>query len=71
MILVFGVLAAQGIHILSMWTPFMQKILRVEPITFNEWIYVLVLAIPILLVMELFKYINNKNTNETNEQSDT
>ena len=56
-ILVFGVMAAQGIHILSMQIPFMQNILRIEPITINEWLYVLFLAIPMILVMEVFKLI--------------
>lgn len=55
-ILVFGVMAAQGIHILSMQIPFMQNILRIEPINFLEWLYILALAIPIILVMEVFKY---------------
>ncbi|MFO7368776.1 MAG: HAD-IC family P-type ATPase [Bacteroidales bacterium] len=58
LMLVFGVLAAQGIHILSMQIPFMQSILRIEPITFNEWIYVLVLAVPMIIAMELFKFLN-------------
>jgi calcium-translocating P-type ATPase len=62
-ILAFGVLAAQGIHILSMQIPFMQNILRVEPVTFNEWLYILVLAIPILLAMEMFKYFRRKKIN--------
>lgn len=57
LILVFGVVAAQGIHILSMQIPFMQNMLRTEPITFSEWMYILLLAIPILLAMELFKLI--------------
>jgi magnesium-transporting ATPase (P-type) len=59
-ILVFGVLVAQGIHILSMHIPFMQNVLRVEPITFIEWAEVLVPAIPLLLVMEIFKKIRWK-----------
>lgn len=54
-ILIFGILIAQGIHILSMHLPFMQQILRVEPITLIEWLQVFVLALPILLVMEIFK----------------
>ena len=62
-ILVFGVMAAQGIHILSMQIPFMQNILRVEPVTFSEWLYILALAIPIILVMEVFKYFHRKNIN--------
>lgn len=59
-ILIFGVIAAQGIHILSMQIPIMQRILRIEPITFNEWLYILALAIPVIISMELFKLINNR-----------
>ncbi len=59
-ILVLGVLVAQGIHILSMHLPFMQNILRVEPITLFEWFEVLLLALPLLLVMEIYKLIANK-----------
>jgi len=56
--LAFGVLAAQGIHILSMQLPFMQNILRTEPVTFNQWLYLIALALPVLLAMELFKFFN-------------
>jgi magnesium-transporting ATPase (P-type) len=62
-ILVFGVLLAQGIHILSMQIPFMQKLLSIESITMIEWVYILSLAIPIILVMEVFKLINKKKSN--------
>jgi len=55
-ILVFGVLGAQGLHILSMQIPFMQNVLRIEPITFQEWAYVILLALPIVGTMELFKW---------------
>jgi len=64
LVLVFGVLAAQGIHILSMQIPFMQNILRIEPITLIEWLEVLVLAIPLLVVMEIFKLINKRISNK-------
>ena len=56
LILVFGILAAQGIHILSMQIPFMQNILRIEPISLTEWFYIMALAIPMILVMEIFKF---------------
>lgn len=59
-ILVFGVIAAQGIHILSMHIPFMQTILRIEPVTLTQWAYILALAVPILLVMEVFKYVRRR-----------
>lgn len=58
-ILVFGVLLAQGIHILSMQIPFMQEILGVEKISFDHWVLVAILAIPIILVMEIYKKIKN------------
>ncbi|MBN1414760.1 MAG: HAD-IC family P-type ATPase [Bacteroidales bacterium] len=59
-ILAFGVLAAQGIHILSMQIPFMQNMLRIEPVTLNEWLYVLALGVPMILVMEVFKFFNKE-----------
>ena len=59
-ILVFGVLLAQGIHILSMQIPFMQDILRIEPVTLNEWAYVLLLAIPMILIMEIYKFVSSR-----------
>jgi magnesium-transporting ATPase (P-type) len=68
-ILVFGVLVAQGIHILSMHVPFMQNVLRVKPITFIEWAEVLILAIPLLLVMEIFKIIRWKTKNKKAESN--
>ncbi|MCM8817115.1 MAG: cation-translocating P-type ATPase C-terminal domain-containing protein, partial [Candidatus Omnitrophica bacterium] len=58
--LVFGVIIAQGVHILSMYIPLMQKVLKIEPITLTEWLHTILLAIPIILVMELFKLINIK-----------
>ncbi|MBN1639269.1 MAG: HAD-IC family P-type ATPase [Ignavibacteriales bacterium] len=69
-ILVFGVIVAQGIHILSMQLPFMQNILRMEPVNFTNWLYILALAVPIIIVMELFKLIQNyrnKNGFDNNE----
>lgn len=56
-LLVLFVLAAQGIHILSMHIPFMQDILRIQPISLQEWLLVLGLALPVLLIMELFKLV--------------
>ena len=42
---------AQGIHIGAMHIPFMQTVLRIEPITVWEWAEVLILAVPLLIVM--------------------
>jgi magnesium-transporting ATPase (P-type) len=55
LILVLGVAAAQGIHILSMHLPFMQSILGTCPVGFGQWLVCLTLALLILLVMEVYK----------------
>jgi len=65
-LLVVGVLLAQGVHILSMHVPFMQTILRIEPITAFEWLEVFVFAIPLLVMMETYKIVNRKIINKAN-----
>ncbi|MDD3731498.1 MAG: HAD-IC family P-type ATPase [candidate division Zixibacteria bacterium] len=60
-LLIFGVLAAQGIHILSMHLPFMQSILGIAPISLNHWLLTLLLALTILPVMEIFKRVTRRN----------
>jgi magnesium-transporting ATPase (P-type) len=55
-ILIFGVLAAQGIHMLSMHLPFMQIILGTAPVSFKHWFMLLCLALSVLLIMEVFKW---------------
>lgn len=54
-LLIGGLIAAQGIHILSMYVPFMQKVLGVAPVTLQQWFSFCALASLLLLVMELFK----------------
>lgn len=59
-LLVLFVFAAQGIHILSMHIPLMQDILRIQPISIQQWLVVLLLALPILIGMEIFKLVSRK-----------
>jgi magnesium-transporting ATPase (P-type) len=58
--LIILVLAAQAVHIGSMYIPLMQNLLRIAPISLSKWITVFTLAIPIVLAMEIFKLIYNK-----------
>ena len=60
-ILVIGILVAQGIHIAATYIPFMQNILVIQPITFINWIILLALASTVLWGMEIFKYIKKRN----------
>lgn len=58
-LIIIAVILAQGAHILSMQAPFMQDILRITPIHFNDWVLILCFAIPLIIIMELFKKLNN------------
>ncbi|OGR49165.1 MAG: ATPase [Elusimicrobia bacterium GWA2_51_34] len=53
--LIAGVALAQGIHIASMHLPFMQKILRIAPVSYSQWLMVMGAALLLLAVMEVFK----------------
>ncbi|HOZ53189.1 MAG TPA: HAD-IC family P-type ATPase, partial [bacterium] len=60
LILLFGILSAQLLHVAITYNPFMQRVLKVSPINFKEWIILLVVASSVLLVMEIFKFIRRK-----------
>lgn len=54
--LIWGVLIAQGVHVISMQVPFMQKLLRIKPVSVTDWLKLLATASIILAVMEIFKW---------------
>ena len=61
---VMAVIAAQGIHILSMHIPFMQDVLGVAPVTFEEWLIFLGIALVLIAVMEAYKFAGKFRNNE-------
>jgi len=63
-VLVGGVLAAHGIHILAMHLPLLQTILRTEPVTLAQWGVLFLLALPLLFVMELYKLLRARGLEE-------
>lgn len=50
-----GVFLAQGIHILASHLPFVQRVLRTEPVSLNEWLTLFAISLILLVVMEIFK----------------
>lgn len=59
-VLFFGVLAAQGLHLLCMNLPPMQKILGVSAVNLRQWATALALAGVMLVVMEVFKLLRRR-----------
>ena len=58
--LIAGVIAAQGIHILALYTPVLRDVLQVQPVSLVEWLSLLVLASSVVVVMEIFKAIRKR-----------
>ncbi len=59
-ILIFGIIAAQGLHMISLYMPFMRDLLETSPVKFSNWIILLLIACSIIAVMEIFKAIKKK-----------
>ncbi|OIO02454.1 MAG: ATPase [Elusimicrobia bacterium CG1_02_56_21] len=55
LLLIAGVVSAQGIHIACMHLPFMQKVLGIAPVSYSDWLAVLAPALLLPVVMEVFK----------------
>jgi calcium-translocating P-type ATPase len=69
-VLVIGILAAQGIHILSMQIPFMQNLLSLNPVPWQDWVRLFFTAFIIVAAMEVFKlFLRKYSKNEKVHQS--
>lgn len=55
-----GIACAVGIHVLASYVPFMQKLLRVESLSFKELAIAFIIASSLILVSEIEKLIRNK-----------
>lgn len=56
-ILLFGTAIAQLVHIGAMYTPWLSDVLKIQPVSPQHWLELLGLALSILAVMELHKFI--------------
>lgn len=61
--LIIGIVMMQGLHIVAMHIPFMQKLLSISPVSFITWLNLLIIASFIILVMEIFKRVRSAHEN--------
>lgn len=61
-LLLFGMLAAQTIHIAAMYTPGLKDVLNVEPVTLELWSRLLLIALSLVIIDELHKLIIHRKT---------
>ncbi|MDH5764995.1 MAG: HAD-IC family P-type ATPase [Gammaproteobacteria bacterium] len=57
--LIFGMLAAQTIHILAMYTPGVREILQLEAVSIHQWLNLLGIALILLIINEAYKLYHN------------
>jgi len=56
-ILLFGTVMAQLIHVGAMYTPWLNDVLHIQPVSPQHWFELLGLALTVLVVMELHKVV--------------
>ncbi len=55
-----SILASQGLHIVSMYIPFMQSLLSIEPVSMQMWTTLLLIALTLVAVMEAEKFFRKR-----------
>ncbi|KAE8690517.1 Calcium-transporting ATPase 1, endoplasmic reticulum-type [Hibiscus syriacus] len=46
-----------GLHFLILYVPFLAKVFGIVPLSFNEWLLVLAVAFPVILIDEVLKFV--------------
>ncbi len=54
--LLWGLFSAVLLHLIAIYTPFMNNVLSLTPLNITEWLLILVVCLPIILIEELRKY---------------
>ena len=61
-LLLVGTVIAQLVHIGAMYTPWLGDVLGASPVSFEQWLTLLGLALSVMVVMELHKWIRARMT---------
>ncbi|WP_237065007.1 cation-translocating P-type ATPase [Microbulbifer guangxiensis] len=61
-LLLLGTLAAQGLHIAAMYSPLMQTVLGVQPVSAGHWLTLLMIALLQLAAMELLLLVSGRQS---------
>ncbi|MDH3631871.1 MAG: HAD-IC family P-type ATPase [Gammaproteobacteria bacterium] len=59
-LLLGGTVIAQLVHIGAMYTPWLGDVLGASPVTFDQWLSLLGLALSVMFVMELHKWLRSR-----------
>ncbi|KAJ7977050.1 Calcium-transporting ATPase [Quillaja saponaria] len=51
-----------GLHFLILYVPFLARVFGIVPLSFNEWLLVLVVAFPVILIDEVLKLVGRSTS---------
>jgi len=54
--LLMGALGALGVHVLGMYVPLLQSVLRTEPVSLGTWVLMFALAVTVFVAIEIHKW---------------
>ena len=63
--ILYAVIGALGLHLLFMYIPFLQDVLKTNPVTMGQFGIAILMAVPLFFVMEMFKLINRRKKKTT------
>ena len=46
-----------GLHFVILYVPFLAQVFGIVPLSFNEWLLVLAVALPVILIDEILKFV--------------
>lgn len=52
-----------GLHFLILYVPWLADIFSIVPLSFHEWLFVLLLSLPVILIDEVLKFIGRHFVN--------
>jgi Ca2+-transporting ATPase len=56
-LLIFTVVAAQGVHLLAMYTPGLRGVLQIAPVSIGTWLTMLLIAASLIALLEVYKHL--------------
>ncbi len=60
MLLIIGMITAQGLHMVAMYIPIFQDVLKIKPVSLKEWGILIVLSLVVLAISEVHKLFRGK-----------
>jgi P-type Ca2+ transporter type 2A len=60
MTLIHAIALSMVLHVVILYTPFLQLLFSVEPLNWDEWKAVLVISLPVILIDEMMKFVERR-----------